>query len=81
VLAVLKTRNRLGATFTTWIPVKVFGKGAEDASTLAPGTPVYVEGKISRCKGKDGGYDVIVSTYSVHPFTLPSAPVQKAEAF
>jgi single-stranded DNA-binding protein len=58
--------------FSTLVPCEVWGKKAEAASEVAPGTLALFEGKISRRK-KGDGWELVVSGFEL-TLVLPPTP-------
>jgi single-stranded DNA-binding protein len=54
-----------GKPRTLLVPVEVWGKHAEAATALEPGTLVTLEGRLVRRKGKNDQWELGVMTYEV----------------
>jgi single-stranded DNA-binding protein len=54
-----------GRTFESFFQVQVYGRGAEAATEIGPGTPILLDGKLSKHKTKSGEYETVVSCYAV----------------
>src|SRR5262245_54157296 len=61
----LSESGKNGQQYDSYFPVECFGQKAERASELEPGTPIYLEGRLSKRKIKDGAYEVVVNCYDV----------------
>lgn len=61
-----------GQWFSTLVPCEVWGKRAEAASLLAPGTLVLFEGKLQKRK-KGEAWELIVSGFDLRPLTEQTA--------
>jgi single-stranded DNA-binding protein len=56
-----------GRVFETYFAVEVYGQKAEQASTLKPGAPIFIEGKLAKRKDKSGNYETVVNCFQVQP--------------
>jgi single-stranded DNA-binding protein len=60
-----------GKTYTTRIPIEIWGKHAHMTTTLAAGQLVLVEGKLKRRKRPDDEWEFVVSSFEATP-VLPA---------
>src|SRR5215468_10749066 len=70
-----------GKEFTTRIDCQCFGKRAEAASAIPPGTAVLFEGKLAKRKGKNDQWEVVVSGFELVPMTSSPTPGDDSQAF
>jgi single-stranded DNA-binding protein len=59
-----------GKTYTTRIPIEIWGKHAHEATTLAAGQLVLVEGRLKKRKRPDEEWELIVSAFAATPVLL-----------
>lgn len=59
--------SREGKIYLSRIPVEIWGKRAQDASALAPGQWVHVEGKLRRRKRPDEEWEWVLSAFEAVP--------------
>lgn len=63
-LVVTETTGK-GKAWSQYVPVEIYGEKAQEATALAPGTVVSLEGKVARKKNSKGEWDVVISTYAL----------------
>ena len=61
-----------GKTYMTRIPIEIWGEHAHEATTLAAGQLVLVEGRLKKRKRPDEEWELIVSGFEATP-VLPGA--------
>ena len=66
VLAVAEC-GKDGKTYITRIPIEIWGKHAHEATALAAGQLVLVEGKLKKRKRPDEEWELIVSSFEATP--------------
>jgi single-stranded DNA-binding protein len=66
VLAVPEV-GRDGKTYTTRIPIEIWGKHAQDATTLAAGQLVLVDGRLRKRKSLADEWELVVSGFEAVP--------------
>jgi hypothetical protein len=59
--------SREGKIYMSRMPVEIWGERAQDASTLAPGQWVHVEGKLRRRKRQDEEWEWCISAFEAVP--------------
>jgi single-stranded DNA-binding protein len=71
---VVTERGADGKEWSQYLPIEVWGKRAESVSELEPGTPVCLEGKLTRRKNKQEQWEMVVTAFleDTGPFSTPS---------
>jgi single-stranded DNA-binding protein len=69
-MLVITEEGQEGKWYSTLVPCEVWGKKAEAASELEPGTLVLFEGKLKRQK-KGEQWELVVSGFEVTAITAP----------
>ena len=59
--------GRDGKTYVTCLPVEVWGKHAKDATALAAGQLVMVQGKLRKRKRPDDEWELCISAFQAVP--------------
>ena len=67
-----------GQSFTTYINCEAWGKKAEAAGTIAPGSLVLFEGKLKRQKQGEQRWETVVSGFELMPVTVTAATEERA---
>ena len=66
----LEEASKTGDIYKTFVPCELFGKGADAAAEVDPGTTVLFEGRLRWKKGEDGkDGKIIVAGWELKPLT------------